>query len=324
MSHELEIINGEAQMFYRGEAPWHKLGRFIHPDEVLTSEQAIVAAGLDWTVDTKPLFLADGTQAPSNATVRSDNGNILGVVGKNYTPLQNKNAFTFFDEFINSGQASFETAGSLKDGKKIWALAKINKDPLVIAGNDIVDKYILLSNSHDGTTAVRAGFTPIRVVCANTMAMAHQKGTSQLIRIKHGKNVADNLERVAEIMNVANQQFEATAEQYRFLASRNINSADLETFIKLVFTGPKYVELESQGLTVNKRIIENVIPLFEKGRGNDMTEIKGTAWAAYNAVNEYLQYERGSDDDSRLNSMWFGDGANLNQRALDVITKMVA
>lgn len=324
MSHELEIINGEAQMFYRGEAPWHKLGRFIHPDEVLTSEQAIVAAGLDWTVDTKPLFLADGTQAPSNATVRSDNGNILGVVGKNYTPLQNKNAFTFFDEFINSGQASFETAGSLKDGKKIWALAKINKDPLVIAGDDIVDKYILLSNSHDGTTAVRAGFTPIRVVCANTMAMAHQKGTSQLIRIKHGKNVADNLERVAEIMNVANQQFEATAEQYRFLASRNINSADLETFIKLVFTGPKYVELESQGLTVNKRIIENVIPLFEKGRGNDMTEIKGTAWAAYNAVNEYLQYERGSDDDSRLNSMWFGDGANLNQRALDVITKMVA
>lgn len=324
MSHELEIINGEAQMFYRGEAPWHKLGRFIHPDEVLTSEQAIVAAGLDWTVDTKPLFLADGTQAPSNATVRSDNGNILGVVGKNYTPLQNKNAFTFFDEFINSGQASFETAGSLKDGKKIWALAKINKNPLVIAGDDIVDKYILLSNSHDGTTAVRAGFTPIRVVCANTMAMAHQKGTSQLIRIKHGKNVADNLEKVAEIMNVANQQFEATAEQYRFLASRNINSADLETFIKLVFTGPKYVELESQGLTVNKRIIENVIPLFEKGRGNDMTEIKGTAWAAYNAVNEYLQYERGSDDDSRLNSMWFGDGANLNQRALDVITKMVA
>jgi len=324
MSHELEIINGEAQMFYRGEAPWHKLGRFIHPDEVLTSEQAIVAAGLDWTVETKPLFLADGTQAPSNATVRSDNGNILGVVGKNYTPLQNKNAFTFFDEFINSGQASFETAGSLKDGKKIWALAKINKDPLVIAGNDIVDKYILLSNSHDGTTAVRAGFTPIRVVCANTMAMAHQKGTSQLIRIKHGKNVADNLDKVAEIMNVANQQFEATAEQYRFLASRNINSADLETFIKLVFTGPKYVELESQGLTVNKRIIENVIPLFEKGRGNDMTEIKGTAWAAYNAVNEYLQYERGSDDDSRLNSMWFGDGANLNQRALDVITKMVA
>lgn len=324
MSHELEIINGEAQMFYRGEAPWHKLGRFIEPDETLTSEQAIVAAGLDWTVDTKPLFLADGTQAPSNATVRSDNGNILGVVGKNYTPLQNKNAFTFFDEFINSGQASFETAGSLKDGKKIWALAKINKDPLVIAGDDIVDKYILLSNSHDGTTAVRAGFTPIRVVCANTMAMAHQKGTSQLIRIKHGKNVADNLERVAEIMNVANQQFEATAEQYRFLASRNINSTDLETFIKLVFTGPKYVELESQGLTVNKRIIENVIPLFEKGRGNDMTEIKGTAWAAYNAVNEYLQYERGSDDDSRLNSMWFGDGANLNQRALDVITKMVA
>jgi len=323
MAHELEIINGEAQMFYRGEVPWHKLGRYIDPQKKLTSEEAIVAAGLNWNVQSKPLYLADGTLAPSNAIVREDNNKILGVVSDKYTPLQNSEAFKFFDPFIDSGEAQFETAGSLRDGKRIWALAKINKDPLVIAGNDIVEKHILLSNSHDGTMAVRVGFTPIRVVCNNTLSMALQKGTSQLIRLKHTGNLHENLERVGEIMNLANQQFEATADQYRFLANKTVSSADLERFVKLVFTGPKYELLEKEGLKVNQQIIAKIIPLFEKGRGNDMREIKGTAWAAYNAVNEYLQYERGNNEDSRLDSMWFGDSATLNQKALNIITKMV-
>jgi len=324
MSHGLEIINGEAQMFYRGQAPWHKIGRFIEKEQVLTSEDAIVAAGLDWEVNTQPLYLADGTKAPSNAVVRSDKNEILGVVGKNYTPLQNKKAFSFFDPFIQSGQASYETAGSLKGGKRIWVLAKVNQDPIQIVGEDVIDRYILLSNGHDGLMSVRAGFTPVRVVCQNTMAMAHSNNASSLIRIKHGRNVEENLERVAEIMNLANRSFEATAEQFKFLANKNVNSKDLEKFVKLVFTGPKYEELERAGLNPNKKIIENIIPLFEKGRGNDMVGVKGTAWGAYNAVNEYLQYERGNDDDSRLDKMWFGDGATLNQKALDVITKMVS
>jgi phage/plasmid-like protein (TIGR03299 family) len=324
MAHGLELINGEAQMFYRGEAPWHKLGRFIKPDEALTTEQAIVAAGLDWNVSTRPLFLDDGTQAPSNAVVRDDTNGILGVVSQKYQPLQNKDAFKFFDPFIESGEAMFETAGSLKEGKRIWVLAKINKDPLEIAKDDTVEKYILLSNGHDGLVSVRAGFTPIRVVCQNTLSMATSNDASQLIRLKHTKNLQENLDKVAEIMNLANAQFEATAEQYKFLANRTVSSADLERYVKLVFVGEKYVEMEKLGLKPAQRILNNIIPLFEKGRGNDMSSIKGTAWAAYNAVNEYLQYERGNDEDSRLDKLWFGDGANLNQRALGIITKMVS
>lgn len=324
MAHGLELINGEAQMFYRSEAPWHKLGRFIAPDELLTTEQAIVAAGLDWNVSTRPLFLDDGTQAPSNAVVRDDTNGILGVVSQKYQPLQNKDAFKFFDPFIESGEAMFETAGSLKEGKRIWVLAKINKDPLEIAKGDTVEKYILLSNGHDGLVSVRAGFTPIRVVCQNTLSMATSNDASQLIRLKHTKNLQENLDKVAEIMNLANAQFEATAEQYKFLANRTVSSADLERYVKLVFVGEKYVEMEKLGLKPAQRILNNIIPLFEKGRGNDMSSIKGTAWAAYNAVNEYLQYERGNDEDSRLDKLWFGDGANLNQRALGIITKMVS
>jgi phage/plasmid-like protein (TIGR03299 family) len=324
MAHELEIINGQAQMFYRGQAPWHNLGRFIKEDQLLTSEDAIVAAGLNWNVSTQPLFLADGTQAPSKAVVREDNNKILGVVSENYVPLQNNSAFTFFDPFVQSGEAVYETAGSLKDGKRIWVMAKLNKDPMVIAKGDEVEKYILLSNSHDGTMAVRAGFTPIRVVCQNTLSMAVNNDASQLIRLKHTKNLQDNLSKIAEIMNVANQRFEATAEQYRMLTRKDINRQDLEKFVKLVFVGEKYVEMEKQGLNPASRILENVIPLFEKGRGNDIASIKNTAWAAYNAVNEYLQYERGTDEDLRMDKMWFGDSATLNQKALAIITKMVS
>jgi phage/plasmid-like protein (TIGR03299 family) len=252
MAHELELINGEAQMFYRGEAPWHKLGRFIEPDEALTTEDAIVAAGLDWNVSTRPLYLDDGTQAPSNAVVRDDTNGILGVVSQKYQPLQNREAFKFFDPFIESGEAMFETAGSLKDGKRIWVLAKINKDPLEIARGDVVDKYILLSNGHDGLVSVRAGFTPIRVVCQNTLSMATSNDASQLIRLKHTKNLQENLDKVAEIMNVANASFEATAEQYRFLANRTVSQADLERYVKLVFVGEKYVEMEKMGLNPSR------------------------------------------------------------------------
>ncbi len=324
MSHELEIINGEAQMFYKGEVPWHGLGRMIPKEQELTAKDAIIAAGLDWKVDTQPLYLADGTIAPSQAVVREDTNKILGVVGSKYNPLQNSEAFEFFDPFLKSGEVSFETAGSLREGKRIWVMAKINKDPMEIAPNDLVEKYVLLSNSHDGTMAVRAGFTPIRVVCNNTLSMATENGASQLIRLKHTGNLQANLEKVSEIMNIANESFEATAEQYRFLANKTINSADLDRFVKLVFVGEKYVELEAQGLKPANKILADIIPLFEKGRGNDMASIKGTAWAAYNAVNEYLQYERGNDADTRLDKMWFGDGATLNQRALQIITKMVA
>ena len=308
MAHEVE------NMFVVGEPAWHKLGkRFIEAPK--TVEDAIVAAGLNWQVGTKTLFTSEGTQVEALATYRDTDNKILGVVGSNYKPLQNIEAFNFFQPFITSGIASFETAGSLKEGKRVWVLAKINDDNMVVKGNDEVSKYILLSNSHDGTLAVRVGFCPIRVVCANTMAMAHSNEGSKLIRIRHVGKVNETLEAVRETMDVMNREFNASLEQYKFLASKQINSSDLEKFIKKVFnTKEQNVE------EVESRLVGKIIPLFEKGRGNDMVEIKGTYWAAYNAVSEFLQYERGKSEDTRLDSMWFGQGATLNKKALDLAT----
>jgi len=318
MAHEVE------QILYVGETPWHGLGtRFITPP---TLDEAIVAAGLDWKVTTEPVFSAGQEKLPALLTRRSSDGSILGVVGPTYEPLQNLKAFDFFKPFIESGEAAIETAGSLRMGKRVFVLAKLNLDPMDIVKGDSVEKYVLLSNSHDGTLAVRVGFTPVRVVCANTMAMALGDSASKLIRVRHTKNVADNLELIRETMNLANQQFEATAEQFRMLAAKNINQADLEKYIKLVFNSNKKI-IEAEGDTSslnNKRIINAIQPLFEKGLGNDLPGVKGTLWGAYNAANEYLQYYRGDDAQVRLDQMWFGQSAALNKRALEVAVMMAA
>jgi phage/plasmid-like protein (TIGR03299 family) len=289
-------------------------------------EEALVAAGLDWKVTTEPLFSGAQEQVEAMLTRRSSDNSILGVVGPNYVPLQNTEAFDFFKPFIDEKAAAIETAGSLRHGKRVWVLAKINRDPLVIKGNDIVEKYVLLSNSHDGSLAVRVGFTPVRVVCNNTLSMAINSNASKLIRIKHTKNVAANLESVQEIMNLADSEFETTAQQYRMLTQKDINSKDLEKYVKIVFnTHQKLAEVGGDlGSLSNKKILEAVVPLFEKGRGNDMAEIKGTYWAAYNAVNEYLQYERGSDNSNRMDNMWFGDSARLNKKALETALILAA
>jgi phage/plasmid-like protein (TIGR03299 family) len=318
MAHEVE------QMLYVGQAPWHSLGkRFIQAPGL---EEAIKEAGLDWKVTTEPVLTQNNEVLPALATRRSIDNKILGVVGPTYQPLQNIEAFEFFKPFIDSKEASIETAGSLRGGQRVWILAKLNLDPMEIVKGDAVEKYVLLSNSHDGTLAVRVGFTPVRVVCSNTMAMAHESKVSKLIRVRHSKNVVSNLEGIRDIMNLANSEFEATAAQFRTLASKQINQADLEKYVKLIFnTSKKLAEVEGNIEELNnKRIFNAVQPLFEKGRGNDLPGVKGTMWAAYNAVSEYLQYTRGSDDQVRLDQMWFGQSATLNKKALEVALMMVA
>ena len=287
-------------------------------DAPKTLQEAMVAAGLDWTVSTKELFLADGTKAPAVATVRDDNKEILGVVGAKYKPLQNQQGFDFFNSFIEAGSATIEKAGSFRGGKKVWVQAKINSDFDVIKGDDVISRYILLSNSHDGTMAVRAGFTPVRIACENSLVMAHNHVESKLIRIKHGQNVEENVAAVAKIMNLADNAFETTIEQYRMLANREINSKDFEKFVKMVF------KLDESKDGSGKRLMNSIVPLFEVGRGNDMKEIKGTYWAAFNAVSEHLQYFKGNDQQVRMDNLWFGSSKTTLENALQIAVKIAA
>jgi phage/plasmid-like protein (TIGR03299 family) len=166
---------------------------------------------------------------------------------------------------------------------------------------------------------VRVGFTPIRVVCANTLAMAHQSDASKLIRIKHSRTVNANLDNIRNVIDTANNQFEATLEQYKLLARKSINQGDLKKYVKKVLK----IEEDEELSTRSQNQISEIVKLFETGRGNDLPSVRGTMWCGYNAVTQWLSYDRGGDE-NRLNSLWFGDSANVNKTAFELALEMAA
>ena len=325
MAHEFE------SGFMVGEPAWHGLGNLIPHDKRLTIKDAIESAGLTWEVGLLPLQIANGPVATelglagnavrANAVYRKTDNSILGVVGPGYTPYQNWELFDWFKPFIEAETASFHTAGSLKDGKVVWALASLNRKDMEIAKGDMVKKFLLLSNSHDGTHAIRVGFTPIRVVCANTLAAAFSAKDSNLIRAKHRKNVAMSMDKIRETINVVDAKFEATAEQYRFLATHHFSRKDLEKYVTVVWKQGK--ELDKEPSTQAKNQMAEVFRVLETGRGLDIPSIKGSWWQAYNAVAEYLSYEsRTRTQENRVTSLWFGANGVKNQFALHAAVKM--
>lgn len=349
MAHEIEIINGVASHFFVGETPWHGLGQGLNNPPSIA--EGIKLAGLDWKVEKRPLFcqgfsteqvpFAEGnmpweTRIPTEhvAIVRVTDNRVLGVLKNTYEPVQNSEAFEFFQPLIEQGFVSLETAGSLRGGSRVWVMAKINNTTHDIVNGDPVNAYFLLSNSHDGTLAVRVGFTGIRVVCQNTLSLAHHNQSSRLIKVKHTKNVAKGLEKIRETVDWQRQTFAATAEQMRAMARVGVDTETLERYVEQVFMpeiskrpvneakGEEEIG-ESREKSVAK-LCEKIIPLFENGRGNNMPGVRGTLWAAYNAVTEYQTWERGREVDTRLESLWFGQNAKTNERAFDVAMEFVA
>jgi len=318
MAHEIEMIGDKASMAFAGQTPWHGLGTPLTEEDLYDCQKTCIKAGLDWETELVPLLTADTqTKVDQVAVRRMSDGRILGTVGPRYTVLQNRDAFRWFQPFLDAKEAALHTAGSLQEGSRIWALAKLNRSPLVIAPGDEVEKFVMLSHSHDGSLAVRVGFTPQRVVCSNTLAMAHKNDASKLIRLKHTRDIHENLANIREVMNVANQEFEATAEQYRLLASKSINQVDLNRYVRKVLK----VE-EGKPSTRMQNTIKEIIGKCESGKGNDLPSVSGTYWTAYNGLNEWLSYERGHNQQNRLNSLWFGESANLNRFALETALAM--
>lgn len=319
--HEVE------NMFYVREVPWHGLGENL--DNPPTIEEGIRAAGLDWTADPQPLYLANGDVVKQRAIVRSDNNAVLGFVGSNWTPLQNVDAFKFFQPFLDANECTLECAGSLREGKRVFVLAKIKRDPIEVVKGDEFLQYLLLANGHDGSLAVSVALTPIRVVCANTLAYSLSDNRSKIMRCVHSSKVGENLELVRDTINLVTREFEATAEQYRLLASRQINAVNLRALVKEVFfppkrRGKKSLEVEAKEARHAEKLYQKIEPLFVKGRGNDLPGVAGTYWAGYNAIAEHLIYDRGKSNDIRTDSLWFGQGGTFNKRALDIALSMAS
>jgi phage/plasmid-like protein (TIGR03299 family) len=307
-------------MMFAGSVPWHGLGEKIDEAHLYSIADGMKTAGMDWQVGLKDLYTGDGEKVSHKACYRKTDDKVLGVVGPRWTPVQNVEMFEWFQPWLSEKTCMLHTAGSLCGGEKVWVLCQIVSDPLEIVKGDEVAKFILLANSHNGSMAVRAGFTGIRVVCCNTMAAAIRDAESKLIRLRHSSKVKENLENIREIMDLANQEFEATAEQYRHLAKSQVHQGDLRKYVKIVLGVENVADVDLPKKTVN--IMEEIFKMVECGRGQDNPHIQGSYWQAYNGVNEYLNYNKGRNSSNRLDSLWFGQAAALNMKALEVAMTM--
>jgi len=318
MSANLLIQNGKASMFYINEVPWHGMGTKL--DKPATAREAIQAANLDWQVVKVPLF-AGSKHIPvpdKFATVRktsniiSKNDPVLGVVGRDYTPLQNREAFTFFDPVVGEDAAIYHTAGALGKGERIWILAKL-PGHIRVVGDDIAEKYLLLSNSHDGKSSVQIKFTPVRVVCQNTLTLA--LGSGSCWRAVHHSDIQQKIKQAHEMLGLIKTRFNDLEASFQQMARVKIDKNRLTQYLTQVYPDPK----EPDEIELVRRDREWSEFFFDLGRGNRMPGVAGSLWAAFNGVTEWLDHRRGrQNENQRLNSVWFGESARIKNRAFDL------
>lgn len=301
MAHELEFVNGVAQMAYAGEKPWHGLGVEVSND--LTPEQMMKKAGLDWTVEKVDSFIEiDGNRIPTGqqSLVRSSDNKILTNVGGDWNPVQNSEAFEFFSEYVLAGDMEMNTAGSLKGGTNVFALAKV-KESFTILGEDQVDSYLLFSNPHQYGKAIDIRFTPIRVVCNNTLTFSLQSSSKNFVKLNHRSQF--NPEQVKETLGIAHEKFAKYKEMAQFLSSRKFSVESLIAFYDDVFP---YTHKTTQAKTLEdlSKTARRAYEALETQPGAQFGE--GTWWQALNSVTYLTDHELGRNADTRMQSAWFG------------------
>lgn len=294
-------------------ALWHELGVELNCPR--TAREAIRKAGLDYTVVKKPLGLKTGLEREAYATLRTDTGDILGVASESYEPVQNIDAFTFFDALVADDQATYETAGVLGKGECVWILAKL-PGFIKVHGNDIVHKYILLTNNHDSSSQVRLKIIPIRAICNNTLTAALQ-GAGDLA-IRHTPNAAWNSQQAAKMLTLSNFLYEELDHVFNRMAVKSITPEQLLEYVQALIPDNE----EPQNMSTTEKIRASVLQLHDSGRGASLS--RGTVWGAFNSVVEYTDHLMSDEDSSiRLNSIWFGRGEHLKVKAFRLAERLM-
>lgn len=307
MAHEIEIIDGVAQHVYVGETPWHGLGKRVPAD--LSPEQMLKTAGLDWTVNKVPMYYDAGhgqVQTNSQALIRSSDNKLLTVVSDSWNPVQNHEAFDFFNDFVTAGDMQMHTAGSLKNGQIVWALAKIN-DSFELFGGDKVEGYLLFSNPHQFGRSIDIRFTSIRVVCNNTLTYALEETGKHAVRINHRSKF--NSDQVKDTLGIAHNKLSTYRQQAELLGSKRWNIETLDDYFQKVFPSNRKDERAS-------RHAEEAMSIIHTQPGANFAE--GSWWQALQTVTYMVDHVVGRSQDSRLTSAWYGGNKNRKEFALDL------
>lgn len=286
-------------MAYSGEVPWHGLGKRVRED--LTAEEMLIESGCNWTVSKRPLFMEDGQQVDMTALVRDSDNHILTYVPDDWNSLQNADAFEFFKEFVDAGEMEMHTAGSLWNGQRVWALAKINDRFRLRFGKkeDVIENFLLFSNPHKYGCTITVDMTSVRVVCNNTLTLALSKASANIVRISH-KNAFDP-EVVKKTLFQANKEFKEYEERAKFLASKKADPTKIEYYFRDVFPTFSKKEGKEDSLSRNAKSALEVLhtqPGAELGAG--------TWWQPFNAVTYMMDHHLGRSQENRIGNVWFG------------------
>jgi len=309
MAHNVET------MAYAGEVPWHGLGKQVLPD--LTPEQMLVEAGLDWEVERVPAFAevnGEKIAVGKSALVRTSDSKVLDVVGDDWNPVQNAEAFGFFNDFVTvAGNMEMHTAGSLRGGQLVWALAKVKDEAFELFGRDKVEAFLLFSNPHMYGKSVDVRFTPVRVVCKNTLTLSLQTESKNSVKVSH-RTVFD-AEAVKETMGLASVKLTQYKEMAEFIGSKRFTEETKTEYLERLFPvlGEAKRKKESKG-------VKNITELLDLQPGAEFGA--GTFWQLYNGVTYYVDHKMGRTDDNRMTNAWFGSGVKKKQDALELAVEM--
>ena len=290
-------------MAYAGALPWHGLGTKVSNE--LTPKQMMQKAGVDWRVEEVESYVKIGdTEVPTGmkSLVRESDNKILTNVGSGWHPCQNEDAFNFFNEYVLAGDMEMHTAGSLNDGKMVWALAKV-KESFDVFGEDTVDSYILFSNPHQYGKSIDVRFTPIRVVCNNTLTLSLNTETKNGVKIGHRN--AFNSDQVKETMGLASNKFAQYKEMAEFLGSRRVTADALIEYYDEIFphSGAKAPEVVKSYDDLS-RAAKLCYDALEVQPGAEFA--KGSWWQAFNSVTYFTDHVHGHNAENRLKNQWFG------------------
>jgi phage/plasmid-like protein (TIGR03299 family) len=300
-------------MAYNGQTPWHGLGNQLTDKQPL--EIWLREAGMDWSLQSSPVhYLTEHSAevyADAKVLFRSDTGDALSVVSNRYQEVQPREVLEFYRDLVELGGFELETAGVLKGGKKLWALARTGEEA-ILKGGDLVKGYLLLATACDGSLATTAQFTSVRVVCNNTLQMATSDSTGA-IKVPHSTKF--DASRVKQQLGIGAGHWEQFITSIRSLADRPVHPFEARRYLIEVLGDPEisYYKLP------NLKVINHVFDLYiGSGMGSTMASANDTAWGLVNSVTQYVDHERRArSSDNRLDSAWFGAGASIKQKALD-------
>lgn len=303
-------------MAYVGSTPWHGLGNQLTENQPI--DIWLQESGMNWRIEQSDvLFNADNTalnirsHADAKVLYRSDTLAPLSVVSNRYKIVQPCEVLHFYKDLVSVGGFELETAGVLKGGKKLWALAKTGQEAK-IKGNDRIKAYLLLATSCDGTLCTTAQFTSVRVVCNNTLQMAN-RDSNGAVKVPHSTQFDPN--QVKEALGIGFAHWESFMTNLKQLSQRTVSPEEADGFIRTVLNEPEFTDDNSLGSKVYQKVSNLYLG---EGMGSDLSSASGTAWGLVNAMTEYVDHHRRArNQDNRLDSAWFGQGALLKQKAFN-------